>query len=103
MTTATRSWTRAQFAAAARRVPARTIMTIGGVAAVVGALAFLWALNGNAARAWQAYHVSFVFFAAVSQAMVIFAASQKLTKGHWAGLIIRFAEAQVAFLVVLVV
>jgi hypothetical protein len=34
---------------------------------------------------------------------VVFAASQKLAKGHWAGLMIRFAEAAVAFQFVAVV
>lgn len=88
----------------ARRAPARTIVTTGAVAAILGGLAFLWSASGDSAdRAWQAYHFNFVFWIALAQALVVFAASQKLAKGHWAGLIIRFAEAAVAFLFVALV
>jgi hypothetical protein len=102
MTTAI-SITRADLALKARQVPARTITTYGAVAAIVGGFAFLWALKSAPDRAWQAYHFNFVFWIAVAQAMVVFAGTQKLAKGHWAGLVIRFAEAAVAFLFVAVV
>ena len=65
---------------------------------------FLWALaSGRADRAWQAYHFNFVFFIVLAQALVVFAATQKLAKGHWSGLMIRFAEAAVPFLFVALV
>src|SRR5260370_34300827 len=32
--------------------------------------------------------------------LVVYASSQKLAKGHWSGLVIRFAESAVAFLAV---
>jgi hypothetical protein len=54
----------------------------------------------QAARSWWAYHVNFMFWIAVAQALVVFAATQKLAKGHWSGLVIRFAEAAVGFQVV---
>src|SRR4029077_2577387 len=60
-------------------------------------------LGGNADRAWQAYHFNFVFWVVVAQALGVFAGSQKLAKGHWSGLMIRFAEAAVAFLFVALV
>ncbi|HXQ29945.1 MAG TPA: hypothetical protein VN848_11850 [Gemmatimonadales bacterium] len=81
-----------------------TLRLWGGAAALLGGLGFLWALfGGQADRAWQAYHFNFVFWIAVAQALVVFAGSQKLAKGHWSGLIIRFAEAAVAFLFVALV
>ena len=96
--------TRAELADKARRAPVRTVTTFGVVAAVIGGAVFLWALaGGRADRAWQAYHTNFVFWTVVAQALVVFAATQKLAKGHWAGLMIRFAEAAVAFLFVAVV
>ena len=95
--------TRAELAQRARQAPVRAIVTWGAIAAAVGGAAFLWALaSGEADRAWQAYHFNLVFFAALAQALVVFAATQKLAKGHWSGLMIRFAEAAVAFLFVAV-
>ena len=42
--------------------------------------------------------VDFLFFTGFSMGAIIFAASQKIAKGHWSGPIMRFAEATVAFL-----
>jgi hypothetical protein len=42
--------------------------------------------------------VNFVFFTGLASGAVMFAATQKITKGVWAGPVIRFAEAAVAFL-----
>ncbi len=86
----------------ARQFPARTFMLLGTLLAVAGAVLFLWVLigEGRAARVWQAWHVNFMFWTGMAQGLVVFAATQKLAKGHWSGVIIRFAEAGVAFLVV---
>ncbi|PYO78219.1 MAG: hypothetical protein E6K55_04750 [Gemmatimonadetes bacterium] len=85
----------------ARQFPAGTFMLLGAVLAIAGAAVFLWVLaGGRAARAWQAWHVNFMFWTGLAQGLVVFAATQKLAKGHWSGVIIRFAEAAVAFLVV---
>ena len=89
--------TRAELAQRARQSPAGALTRYGGIAAGIGLLGFLWALTSDPDRAWQAYHTNFVFWAVVAQALVVFAASQKLAKGHWSGLIIRIAEAAVAF------
>ncbi len=95
---------RAELAGKARQAPVRPFATLGAAAAGIGALLFLWALTtGRADRAWQAYHANFVFWTALAQAAVVLAATQKLAKGHWSGLVIRFAEAGVAFLVVALV
>jgi len=95
---------RAQLVEKARHFPARTFIAYGVVASGVGAAVFFWALTtGQAARAWQSYHVNFMFWTGLAQGLVVFAATQKLAKGHWSGLLIRFAESAAAFLVVAVV
>ena len=95
---------RAQLVEKARQFPARAFIGYGVVASGVGATVFLWALTtGQAARAWQAYHVNFMFWTGLAQGLVVFAATQKLAKGHWSGLLIRFAESAAAFLVVALV
>ena len=97
MTAATVS--RAELVEKARRFPARTFRLFGAVLAVLGGAAFLWALSeGEAARAWQSWHFNFMFWTALAQGMVVFAATQKLAKGHWSGVVIRLAEAASAFL-----
>jgi hypothetical protein len=95
---------RAELVRKARAFPVRGFMTLGAIGAVVGAAVFLWALgNGRADRAWQSYHVNFMFWIGLAQASVVFAATQKLAKGHWSGVVIRFAEAAAPFLVVALV
>ncbi|HUL03677.1 MAG TPA: hypothetical protein VLV16_10655 [Gemmatimonadales bacterium] len=95
--------TRAELAQRARQAPTGALTRYGALAAGIGGVAFLWALVSDTERAWQAYHTNFVFWAVLGQALVVFAASQKLAKGHWSGLIIRFAEAAVAFQFVILV
>ena len=95
---------RAELVRQARAFPVRGVVALGAVAALVGGAVFLWALgSGRADRAWQAYHVNFMFWIGLAQASVVFAATQKLAKGHWSGAVIRFAEAAAPFLVVALV
>ncbi len=92
---------RSELARKARQFPARAFGTWGAVLGIAGAAAFLWALaGGERARAWQSWHVNFMFWTGLAQGLVIIAATQKLAKGHWSGLVIRLAEAAAAFLVV---
>jgi hypothetical protein len=60
-------------------------------------------MGDDPARAWRLFLVNFVFFTGLATGGIIFAATQKITKGTWAGSIIRFAEAGVAFLPVALV
>jgi len=95
---------RGQLREKARQFPVGAFVATGLLATAIGAAVFLWALTtGQAPRAWQAYHVNFMFWIGLAQGLVVFAATQKLAKGHWSGLLIRFAESAVAFLVVAVV
>ena len=90
---------RAELARVARQFPAGAFRAGGLVAAILGgALLFLLAINGHAERVWQAYFFNLLFWWGLATGSVIFAATQKLAKGHWAGLVIRLGEASVAFL-----
>jgi hypothetical protein len=96
MTAATIS--RADLGQKARQAPFARFMAVGAVAAIVGGIVLARGLLGaHPERTWWAYHANFVFWAGLAQAMVVFAATQKLAKGHWSGVIIRFAEASVGF------
>src|SRR5215472_12448754 len=99
--TATATVSRAEIVQKAREAPAGRFRMIGAVLAIAGAAILIGGLlTGNAARVWHAYHFNFMFWTATAQALVVFAASQELARAHWAGVIIRFAEAAVAFLFV---
>ncbi|HEU5260995.1 MAG TPA: hypothetical protein VFU41_06160 [Gemmatimonadales bacterium] len=95
---------RAELVERARRFPVKTFIAYGLLATAIGAAAFLWTLRaGQEARAWQSYHFNFMFWTGLAQGLVVFAATQKLAKGHWSGVVIRFAEAAAAFLAVALV
>jgi hypothetical protein len=88
----------------ASQFPAGAFYAAGGVAALLGGATLILGLGGpQAARTWWAYHANFVYWSALAQAMVVVAATQKLTRGKWSGLMIRFAEAGAAFTMVSVV
>ena len=90
---------RSELVQKARQFPAGAFTLWGAVLALAGGAAVLWVLGaGGAPRAWQAWHVNFMFWTGLAQALVVFAATQKLAKGHWSGLVIRLAEAAAAFL-----
>lgn len=96
MSTATAS-SRAELARKATQFPSGAFYGLGAAAAVLGGAALVSGLGSHAERTWWAYHVNFVFWSALAQAMVVVAATQKLARGKWSGLMIRFAEAGVAF------
>jgi len=96
VTTATVS--RADLAQKARQAPVGRFALFGAIAAVLGGIILVLGLRGaHPERTWWAYHANFVFWVGLAQGMVVFAATQKLAKGHWSGVIIRFAEAGAAF------
>jgi hypothetical protein len=74
---------------------------IGAGLALLGIFLFVTALLDSPAtadRAWQLFHVNWIYFTGLSAGGVAFAAVQKITNGKWSGMVIRFAEALVAFL-----
>ena len=71
---------------------------LGAGLAVLGLILFVAALlDEHAVRAWQLFHVNWLYFTGLAGGSVAFAAVQKITNAKWSGLIIRFAEASVAF------
>ncbi len=56
-----------------------------------------WAATTRPGR-WQLFHVNWLYFTGLAGGSVAFAAVQKITNAKWSGLVIRFAEASVAFL-----
>jgi hypothetical protein len=95
--------TRAELVQAAGRFPAGRLITIGGGVVALGLVVFVWGLATQPERIWWAYHVNFVYTIAIAQALVVFAAVQKLVRGRWAGLMVRLAEAAVGYQVVALV
>jgi hypothetical protein len=72
---------------------------LGAGLAVLGLILFIGALGGeDAGRAWHLFHVNWLYFTGLAGGSVAFAAVQKITNAKWSGLVIRFAEASVAFL-----
>jgi hypothetical protein len=72
---------------------------VGGGCAALGAILFVAALLGpDRDRAWQLFHVNWLYFTGLSFGSVAFVAVQKVTNAKWSGVIIRFAEAAAAFL-----
>jgi hypothetical protein len=69
---------------------------LGGGLAGLGL--FLFVFVDDATRAWQLFHVNWLYFTGLAGGSVAFAAVQKVTNAKWSGLVIRFAEASVAFL-----
>ena len=69
------------------------------VLALVGAASFLLlAVGASSARAWRAYHVNWLFWTGLSQAGILFAATQVISKSRWSHSLRRIAEASAAFL-----
>jgi hypothetical protein len=74
---------------------------VGAGLAILGLILFVQALlagPASADRAWQLFHVNWIYFSGLAAGSVAFAAVQKITNAKWSGMIIRFAEASVAFL-----
>jgi len=88
----------------ARQAPVARFALFGAIAAILGGIVLVLGVIGrHPERTWWAYQTNFVFWVGLAQGMVVFAATQKLAKGHWSGVIIRFAEAGAAFTTVAVV
>lgn len=72
---------------------------LGAVLAAVGLVLFALAARGeDADRAWQLFHVNWLFFNGLTTGSIALTAVQKVTKAKWSGVILRFAEAVSGFL-----
>ena len=80
-----------------RPIPKR-LATVSLILAVVGFAIFLVGVVTGNARAWQAFHVNWLFFTTLSSAGVAIAAAQRITTARWSRPTIRIIEAFVAWL-----
>ena len=96
MTTATIS--RSTLVEKARAAPVARFTLLGAIAAIAGGIIVVGGLiSGHPERTWWAYHSNFMFWSGTAQGLVVFAAILKVAKGHWGGVVIRFAEAAAGF------
>ncbi len=63
-----------------------------------GALFALAAAGGQAERAWQLFHVNWVYFTTLAFGSLALVAAYKVANAKWSGVIVRFASTTVAFL-----
>ncbi len=71
---------------------------LGAALAVIGLGLFVWALmQGHTERAWQLFLVNWLYFTGLAGGAVALAAVHKAVHAKWSGVIIRFAQAAVAF------
>jgi len=76
-----------------------TFSTAGTVLTVLGLAAFAWTLAaGDATRAWQVFHVNWIFWTGLAGGSMALVAAHKIANAKWSGVILRFAQAAVAFL-----
>ena len=80
-----------------RPIP-RRLATIGVVLAVVGFAIFLFGVFTGNERAWQAFHINWLFFTTISSAGVAIVAAQRITTARWSRPTVRILEGYVAWL-----
>jgi hypothetical protein len=74
---------------------------LGGLLLAVGVALFVWsASGGESARAWQAFHVNWLFFTGLTAGSLALNAVYKVANAKWAGVLVRFSQATVFFAVV---
>ena len=76
-----------------------SFIALGRIMAVIGAGLFIWALTkGDATRAWQVFHVNWIFWTGIAGGSIALTAVHKIANAKWSGVMIRFSQAAVAFL-----
>ena len=75
-----------------RALPTGLLALCGGLVAL-GFLAFFIGLATDAATAWRAFHVNYLYFGALAQAGVILACAFVIVGAKWPGPVRRIAEA----------
>ncbi len=63
-----------------------------------GFAVFVYGLARGNGRAWQAFHVNWLFFTTIASAAVMFVAVQRITTARWSRSVIRIMEGFAAFL-----
>ncbi|MGD9523995.1 MAG: hypothetical protein AB7N73_11540 [Gemmatimonadales bacterium] len=72
---------------------------LGGGLAVIGLALFVFALLGEGShRAWQTFHVNWVFWTGLTAGSIAITAVSKIANAKWNGLLIRFSQASSAMI-----
>jgi len=79
-----------------RGVPV-TALGVCGALVAVGVVTFLWGLATDADTAWRAYHVNFIYYAALSQAALCVSSAFVIIGARWAGPVRHVAEGLAAW------
>jgi hypothetical protein len=66
--------------------------------ALLGVVIFIVGAATGQERAWQAWHVNWLFFTVIASSGVVLSAVQRITTARWSRAVMRISEAQVAFL-----
>ena len=66
--------------------------------AILGIVIFVVGAATGQERAWQAWHINWLFFTVIASSGVMLSAVQRITTARWSRAVIRISEAQVAFL-----
>ncbi len=81
-----------------------TLVMAGGGIAVVGLALFAMALLGAGShRAWQAFHVNWIFFTGLMFGSMVITSVHKIANSKWSGVIIRLSQATVWFFPVVLI
>ena len=76
-----------------------TFLTAGLVLSVAGAALFVMALLGDGShRAWQTFHVNWIFWTGITGGSLALTAVHKIANAKWSGVIIRFSQAASAMI-----
>ncbi|HEV8150891.1 MAG TPA: hypothetical protein VGP61_11955 [Gemmatimonadales bacterium] len=74
---------------------------LGFLTFAVGAALFVFEVSGgDGVRAWQAFHVNWLFFTGLTTGSLALNAVYKVANAKWAGVIVRFSQATIFFAVV---
>lgn len=74
---------------------------VGAGLSILGLILLFRAMTADpisAVRAWHLFHVNWIYFTGLMFGSVALAAAHKIANAKWSGVIIRFAEANIAFL-----
>ena len=80
-----------------------TLLAVSTVFTLVGVLAFFLGLANDAATAWRAFHVNYLYFAGISQGGLVIASIFVIVGARWPGPIWRITEGLAAWVPVTLV
>lgn len=76
----------------------KSLKTLALALAAVGFAVFIFGAATGQDRAWQAFHLNWLFFTIPASAAVMFSAAQRITTARWSRSVIRLMEGFVAWL-----